>query len=43
LAKSTVSHSHTTMVQLKTEVWAMAVPVVSTAPTSTTNMTGFLS
>src|SRR5215469_1168736 len=30
------------MVQLKTDGLAMAVPVVSTAPTSTTNMTGFL-
>ncbi len=43
LAKTTVSQSQTTMVQLKTDEWAMAVPVVSTAPTSTTNMTGFLS
>src|ERR1700734_2383737 len=43
LAKSTVSHSQTTIVQLKIDEWAMAVPVVSTAPTSTTNMTGFFS
>ena len=43
LAKTTVSHSQTTIVQLKTDGLAMAVPVVSTAPTSTTNMTGFLS
>ena len=43
LANSTVSHSQTTMVQLKTDGLAIAVPVVRTAPTSTTNMTGFLS
>ena len=43
LANTTVSQSQTTIVQLKTDEWAMAVPVVSTAPTSTTNMTGFLS
>src|SRR5271165_5198313 len=46
LANSTVSHSQTTMVQLKTAfgpgVLVTAVYRVSSAPTSTTNMTGFL-
>src|SRR5262245_49437232 len=45
LAKTTVSHSHTTIVQLKARRSAgpvIAVYRVSTAPTSTTNMTGFL-
>src|SRR5580698_3886748 len=43
LAKTTVSQSQTTMVQLNTDVEVMAVYMHSTAPTSTTNMTGFLS
>src|ERR1700689_1150056 len=43
LAKTTVSHSQTTMVQLNADGVRMAVYMHSTAPTSTTNMTGFLS
>src|SRR5580658_1111144 len=42
LANNTVSHSQTTMVQLNADGERMAVYRVSTAPTSTTNMTGFL-
>ena len=42
LANSTVSHSQTTMVQLKIDGCLIAVYRVSRAPTSTTNMTGFL-
>ena len=42
LANTTVSHSQTTMVQLNTDGVLIAVYRVSTAPTSTTNMTGFL-
>src|SRR6204780_2514171 len=42
LAKTTVSHSQTTMVQLNAEGERMAVYMHSKAPTSTTNMTGFL-
>src|SRR5580700_5379870 len=42
LANTTVSQSQTTMVQLNADGDRMAVYRVSTAPTSTTNMTGFL-
>ena len=42
LANTTVSHSQTTMVQLNTDGDLIAVYRVSTEPTSTTNMTGFL-
>ena len=42
LAKTTVSHSQATMVQLNTDGCVIAVYKVSTEPTSTTNMTGFL-
>ncbi len=42
LANTTVSHSQTTMVQLNTEDERIAVYMHSSAPTSTTNMTGFL-
>src|SRR5580692_11123205 len=42
LANTTVSHSQTTMVQLKTDGERIAVYMQSRAPTSTTNMTGFL-
>ena len=42
LANTTVSHSQTTMVQLNAEDERMAVYMHSKAPTSTTNMTGFL-
>ena len=40
LANSTVSHSQTVIVQAKIELWMIAEYVVSTEPTSTTNMTG---
>ena len=43
LANTTVSHSQTTMVQLNTDGETIAVYVVSAAPISTTNMTGFFS
>ncbi len=42
LANTTVRNSQTTMVQLKMDGLLIAVYRVSTAPTSTTNMTGFL-
>src|SRR6202167_2168915 len=42
LAKTTVSHSQTTIVQLNAEGERIAVYIHSKAPTSTTNMTGFL-
>ncbi len=40
LAKTAVSHSHTVITQANTLGVLMADSVVSTAPTSTTNMTG---
>src|SRR5665647_55013 len=40
LAKMTVSHSHRTTDQANRLGWMTASTVVSTAPTSTTNMTG---
>src|SRR5207302_6077944 len=42
LANTTVRNSQTTMVQLNTDGDLIAVYRVSTEPTSTTNMTGFL-
>jgi hypothetical protein len=42
LANTTVSHSQTMIVQLKTDGERIPVYRHSTAPTSTTNMTGFL-
>src|SRR4029077_11047155 len=41
-ANTTVSHSKTTIVQLKIDGLVIAVYMHSSAPTSTTNMTGFL-
>src|SRR6516164_7093826 len=43
LANTTVSHSQTTMVQLKIDGLVIAVYRVTSAPTSTTNMTGLRS
>ncbi len=42
LAKTTVSHSQTVITQAKTDGFSIAEIVVSSEPTSTTNMTGFL-
>ena len=42
LAKMTVRNSQIVMDQVKMPGWAMASMKVTTVPTSTTNMTGFL-
>lgn len=41
LTKTTVSHSQAVISQPERMGWAGASPVVSAAPTSVTNMTGF--